>query len=134
MSDKEVKNYTSSNLSRYKNTNNGEFYKLFLSENGYSDSDFEKKSVQEQGEELNKFFKLKSWKLERNSNKIQREVVIEKDDYNSLAIRILKSYKCNDSEKVELAKKALMLGSKEKELAKLQEEIDTIRAEINAVI
>lgn len=134
MSDKEVKNYTSSNLSRYKNTNNGEFYKLFLSENGYSDSDFEKKSVQEQGEELSKFFKSKRWKLERNSNKIQREVVIEKDDYNSLAIRILKSYKCNDSEKVELTKKALMLGSKEKELAKLQEEIDTIRAEINAVI
>lgn len=134
MSDKEVKNYTSSNLSRYKNTNNGEFYKLFLSENGYSDSDFEKKSVQEQGEELKKFFKSKSWKLERNSNKIQREVVIEKDDYNSLALRILKSYKCNDSEKVELTKKALMLGSKEKELAKLQEEIDTIRAEINAVI
>lgn len=134
MSDKEVKNYTSSNLSRYKNTNNGEFYKLFLSENGYSDSDFEKKSVQEQGEELSKFFKSKRWKLERNSNKIQREVVIEKDDYNSLALRILKSYKCNDSEKVELTKKALMLGSKEKELAKLQEEIDTIRAEINAVI
>lgn len=134
MSNKESKNYTSSNLSRYKNTNNGEFYKLFLSENGYSDSDFEKKSVQEQGEELSKFFKSKRWKLERNSNKIQREVVIEKDDYNSLALRILKSYKCNDSEKVELTKKALMLGSKEKELAKLQEEIDTIRAEINAVI
>lgn len=134
MSDKEVKNYTSSNLSRYKNTNNGEFYKLFLSENGYSDSDFEKKSVQEQGEELNKFFKSKGWKLERNSNKVQKEVVAEKDDYNSLALRILNSTKCDNAEKVELAKKAYMLGEKEKELTKLQEEINTIRTEINAVI
>jgi hypothetical protein len=134
MKKEEEKKYTNSNLSRYKNSEDGERYNAFLSEKGYQKELFEKKTIQEQGVELSLFFETKKWKLSTNRQGKTTTDNVPNTDNKNIIKQITGSNKCNSDEKIKLIERALTLVDKEKELAKLQEEIEVIKAEINAVI
>lgn len=130
----EAKTYKQSQITRYKKSDNGSRYKVFLEEKGCQKEAFEKKEIQIQGTELAIFFESKKWKLKRNSNKTQKESALKEDDYVDLIKKISASEKCSNDEKIELINKALTLDEKEKDLAKLQKEIDAIKTKINSAI
>lgn len=131
-----AKTYTNSNVTRYKNSDEGKRYKAFLSEKGYKKEEFEANDFQKQGEELKSFFDEKKWTLKRTSQTKTDEVenTETKVDYISLVKRISESQKIDNDKKVELTKKAFSLEPKEKELEKLKGEIESIRNEIKSVL
>lgn len=132
---KEVKEivYKQQQVSRFINTKEGEYYKIFLTEKGYKKEDFEKKSNQEKGIELKSFWDSKGWKntIKRQKNE---EEIFNKYDFKNLIKSINRSTICDDLKKRDLIEKAISLEEKEKELVKLQADISTIKAEFDAVI
>ncbi|MCS3009498.1 hypothetical protein NXX98_16735 [Bacteroides thetaiotaomicron] len=105
-----------------------------MDEKNYQLEDFEKKTIQEQATELKLFFDSKGWKLKANrQGKFPENIVLKVDD-KSLIEKITDSIKCDNDKKIDLIKKALLLKTKEEELTKLQQEINEITIEINAVI
>lgn len=132
--EKKVPQYTKSNLKRYVYSEDGTRYQQFLNENNYQLEDFEKKTIQEQATELKLFFDSKGWKLKANRQAKFPENIVLKGDDKSIIEKITDSIKCDNDKKIDLIKKALLLKTKEEELTKLQQEIDEITTEINAVI
>lgn len=125
------KTYTESQVSRYINSEGGKRYQTFLSENKYAKEAFEKKDTQEKGLELSSYFESRKWKLTANR---QVKNVIDISLNEDIINKILKSEKCNNDKKIELITKAKTLEGKEKDLAKLQADIEAIKDEINTVI
>lgn len=132
--EKKTPKYTKSNIKRYVNSDNGKRYNDFLNEKGYQKEVFEAKSIQEQGEELKSFYDEKKWKLNTNKKENKSRKNTLNDDKDNLITKIANSDKCDSDTKVHLIKKAMELEEKQKALATLQQDIDEISKEINAVI
>ncbi|MFK1843398.1 hypothetical protein ACIXCX_10720 [Bacteroides fragilis] len=75
-----------------------------------------KKDEREQAEEMKKFFTSKKWKLKQSRNTKETKIEKSSDTTNTLIIKIANSSKCNDTEKIELIKKANGLNNKKNKI------------------